>query len=266
MRSGTSRAVAEVPIEDFNESTNILVYGFVGSGKTVLGGTAPNAVFVGCEPGVISAKRAGSTATVVRIQNDKDAWTWLEDAQSGKYAHRDWAIIDTVTTLQSKFMRGALDEMVARKPERDKDLPDRPEHQLSQNRLRRWVEQAVDLPMNCLFLAHAMRVEDLDGGGMFLPSIQGGADKGFVVANYVMALMNAVGYMGVRTIKKRGADPREVRRILWQPYHDADKDIVYQAKDHFNAFGKYTDDKTMPELIAMIDSTGKTPRRRTRNA
>jgi hypothetical protein len=191
---------------------------------------------------------------VVRIRKSEDAWTWLEDAQNGKYRHRDWAVIDTVTMLQNKMMRAALDTMVSKRPDRDRDLPDKGEHQKVQNELKRWVEQVVDLPMNTLFLAHAMQVEDQEGGGLFLPSIQGGADKGFIVANYVMALMNSIGYMSVRSVKNRQTkEVREVRRILWQPKHDPDKDVLYMAKDHFNALGRYTDDKSMPEILEMID-------------
>lgn len=250
------RAVAEIPLEDYNESINILIYGFPGCGKTVLAGTAPNATFLACEPGIRSARRAGSKAGMVKISNAADAWSWLEDAQNGKYAHRDWLLVDTATTLQRKFMRSALDEMVARRPDRDRDLPDRPEHQLSQNRLKRWVEQVIDLPQNVILLAHCMRVEDLEGGVMMMPTIEGGADKGYAVANYVMALMTSVGYMGIKTFK----DGRETRRILWQPTHDPAKDITYMAKDHLNAFGRYTDDVTVPDLIARIE----TPKRRTR--
>jgi AAA domain len=242
------RAVAEVPLEDFNESWSTLIYGYPGVGKTVLASTAPNAVFVACEPGVRSAQRAGSRAGMCRINNDSDAWQWLEDAQNNKYAHRDFVIIDTITMLQRKFMRGALEEMVAKRPDRDRDLPDRPEHQLSQNRLKRWVEQVVDLPHNVIFLAHCMRVEDSEGGAMTLPTIEGGADKGFVLANYVMALMSSVGYMGVKTFK----DGSEVRRIVWQPTHDPNKDILYTAKDQLAAFGRFTDNTTIPDLLAMI--------------
>lgn len=255
------RAVLEVPLEEFNESLNLMLYAFPGMGKTVLAGFAPNAVFVASEPGVRAARRAGSTATVCRIQRSVDAWTWLRDAQNGKYDHREWVIIDTITMLQNKIMRTTLDEAHRRKPERDLDLPDRPEHQKVQNELKRWVEQVVDLPINKIWLAHAMRVEDEDGGAMMLPSIQGGADKGYVIANYVMALMSAVGYLQVVSLKDRG----QVRRIRWQPYHDARKDILIQAKDQLNAFGKFTDDKTMPELISMIDAPAKQQRRKPAN-
>lgn len=264
--STKARAIAEVPLEDFNESKNIMVYGFTGCGKTVLGGTAPNAVILGTEPGVIAAKRAGSKAGLVRITSSRDAWTWLEDAQNGKYSHRDWAIVDTVSMLQHRILRNTMKELVAVKPTRDIDLPDRAEHQKMQNELKRWVEQVVDLPINTLFLAHAMRVEDIDGGGMMIPHIEGGASKGYTISNYVSALMNAVGYMGVRTIKRRGEDPREVRRILWQPYHDADKDIMYQAKDQFAAFGRYTDDIDMPGLLAKLEQpTARRTRARASN-
>jgi AAA domain len=252
------RAVAEVPLEDFHFSINMMLFGYPGAGKTVLAGTAPNAVILGTEPGVISAKRAGSTASLVRIGDSTDAWTWLEDAQNGKYAHRDWVILDTITMLQNKFMKSTLQDMVKRRPDRDVDLPDKPEHQKMQNELKRWYEQFIDLPMNTLTLAHAMRVEDQDGGVIVMPTIEGGAAKGYTIANYAMALVNAVGYIGVRTVKT-GETTKEVRRILWRPTHDPVKDILYMAKDHFAVFGRRTDDVTMPELLDMI---GTGPKRR----
>ena len=251
-----ARAIAEVPLEDFNESMNWMVHAWPGQGKTRWAISAPNCVLVSAEPGAISAKRhirelGRSDVGLVKIGDWSDALAFRDALEDGKFDHRDWAIIDTVSTIQQKNQNEVLDKAVAENPRRDPDIPAIQDYQKQQNSLKRWVERIVDYPINVIWLAHTMRVEDRDGGAMFLPTILGGQDKGFPIANYVMGLMNAVGYMEMR--QRKGENGKEmVRRILWQPYHDVDKDVRYVAKDHFGALGKWTDDIDFPGHLAMV--------------
>jgi len=175
--------------------------------------------------------------------------------ERGRFDHRTWLIIDTISSLQNKNQNSVLDKAVADNPKRDPDIPATQDYQKQQNSLKRLVEYIVDYPINTIWLAHTLRIEDQDGGAMFIPTILGGADKGYPVANYVMGLMNAVGYMEMRgktvtegEVKKRTM----VRRILWQPYHDEEKDTRYVAKDHFGAFGRFTDDLDFAGHMALI--------------
>ena len=251
-----ARAIAEVPLEDFNESINILVHAWPGQGKTRWAVGAPNCVLASSEPGAVSAKRhiralGRKDVGLVKLNSWSDALSFRDALEDGGFSHRDWAIIDTVSTLQQKNQNEVLDRAVADNPKRDPDIPAIQDHQKQQNSLKRWVERVVDHPINTIWLAHTMRVEDRDGGAMMLPTILGGPDKGFPIANYVMGLMNCVGYMEMRQIKD-GDGKRMVRRILWQPYHDVDKDIRYVAKDHFAALGRWTDDLDFPAHLAMI--------------
>jgi hypothetical protein len=123
----------------------------------------------------------------------------------------------------------------------------------------------IDYPdLNTVWLAHTMDVEDKDGGRMLMPSIQGGQDKGWKVANYIMSLMNAVGYMEMRPVVEKDENGKKlgmkmVRRILWQPYTDPDKDLRYIAKDHFDAFGRYTDDLDFEGHMALIEADNEQP-------
>jgi hypothetical protein len=251
------RAIAEVPLEDFNESINILVHAWPGQGKTRWSITAPNCVLVSAEPGAISAqrhaRRLGIAPGLVKIGDWDDALGFRDALEDGNFSHRDWAIIDTISTIQQKNMNQQVDAAVADNPKRDPDIPARQDYQKQQNSLKRWVERIVDHPINTIWLAHTMRVEDLDGGGMIMPTILGGQDKGFPIANYVMGLMNAVGYMEMRQTKGADGNKEMVRRILWQPYHDVDKDIRYIAKDHFDVFGRFTDNLTFAEHLALIN-------------
>lgn len=249
-----SRAVLGVPLEEFTTSKNIMLYGGIGAGKTVLAGQAPNALFLATENGVHAARRQGSTAQAHWIKTWDEAWAFLLAAEAGEVDRFQWLIIDTLSTLENRIMRTVLDEMYARSPRRDPDLPDRAEHQLRQNRLKKFVERMVDLPTNTIWLCHEMRVEDENGDVLVMPSISGGADKGYPIANYIMGLMDAVGYMRLVTDKKK----EEHRRILWRPFTDSEG-RTYRAKDQFDAFGAWTDDWTWPQIIEAIGEETEAP-------
>jgi hypothetical protein len=235
-------------MEDFNSSHNIMIYGYTGAGKTTLAGSAPNAVFFNCEPGIIAAKRSGSTASLVQMSTWQKAEAARTAAQDGQYANRDWIIVDTVTTMQQKAFRYWTEKQHGINPKYDEDIPDLQGHQKVQFLTKRWVSDMVDLPQNVLFLCHAMPTENEDGSTVMMPSIDGQAKKGFAVSQYCMGLMNAVGYMGVKETPKGD----QIRRIIWQHTEDKNKDILYIAKDQYSALGRYTDDVTMPDLLAMI--------------
>jgi hypothetical protein len=265
--------MAGVDLEEFVVPHNIMVFGPIGVGKTIFGAGAPNNLIWNCEPGIASAKRMGLHPKAEWIRSWSDAWEMMEEAESGNTGGHDWFTIDTLSTLENLDMRQVLEEMVERNPRRDPDLPDRAEHQLRQNRLKRFVERMTDIPVNKLWLCHEMRVEDDNGETLVLPSISGGADKGYPVANYIMSLMNAVGYMNVADIReneevpeeeettprkgkaKLRAPTRRVRRIVWEPL--TANGVTYRVKEHFGGvLGRWTDDLSMPDIIDLIGPTG----------
>lgn len=253
-----ARATLEVPLEDFQESKNIMIHSWPGQGKTIWGTGIENSTLIASEPGALSAKRFGRKVGLVRVHEWETALKVLRAVEAGEFSHREWLVIDTASTLQQKLQNSVLDKAVAENPRRDPDIPAIQDYQKQQNAFKRWVERMVDAPIDILWLCHTMRIEDRDGGVMYMPAITGGADKGYPISNYVMSLMNAVGYMEMRQVSKT-VEGREkpvksmVRRILWQPYHDVDKDARYTAKDHFDAFGRFTDDLDFPGHLAMID-------------
>jgi hypothetical protein len=249
------RASLGVPLEELTTSKNIMVYGPPGGGKTCLAGTAPNGLFLATENGVQAARRQGSKSKAHWTKTWDEAWSFLLAAETGSAEEYSWITIDTLSTLENRIMRTVLDEMFARSPRRDPDLPDRAEHQLRQNRLKKFVERMIDLPINTIWLCHEMRVEDENGDMLVMPSISGGADKGYPVANYIMGLMDAVGYMRPVVDKKT---KEEHRRIIWQPFTDSD-DRTYRAKDQFDAFGAWTDDWTWSQITAAIGEEDPTP-------
>jgi len=245
-----NRALAGVPLEDFNASTNIMLYGLPGSGKTSLAGTAPRALFWGCEPGVKAAKRRGSKAHMIKITSWDQAWGLLLTAESGDTGGHEWYIIDTISSFENIVMRSDLDKGYAENPaKRSEYIPGIDQHQLRQNQLKRFVERMVDIPVNTLWLAHEQRPENDDGDIMLLPSISGGADKGYPVCNYIMGLMDCVGYVVWTEV-----EGERIQRIIWQhtTFTKNKLTTIITAKDQFDVFGPFTDNYLMPDIIAAI--------------
>lgn len=235
------------------EFYNIMIHGDSGCGKTVLAGSAPGRkLFLAGEPGYISAARLGAQGKGRLIPDTATATaaaSWLENGNARRF---DWLVVDGCSTMQNKFLLGYTAEAFDKNPasRAHRNLPDRPDYLNAQNFMKSWIGRLIDLPINVLFTTHSMRPEGDDGEQLVYPFFQG---KGYEVSNYISGLMHCVGYMAPRVVKK-GGSVQQVRRILWQHYRDPKSETTYFAKDQLDALGRYTDDATLPDLIAMIEA------------
>lgn len=235
-------------LSDFNPSMNIMIYGPSGHGKTVLAGGAPNSVFLSTEGGVVSAKRAGSTARLIRAPDWEHALSgvrWADD----NLGSDDWLIVDSHTKMQILYIRWLLRMKNEENSARDLDIPAIQDHQKWQNAFMRWTDHILSAEYNSIFICTTMIKEDEEGEKMVLPAITG---KDYTISNYISSQMDVGLYYA---ISERASTPdMVVRRALAQPYPP------FWAKDRYDALGRFVDVEdgyhgTMEDIIGMIQDS-----------
>lgn len=275
-RRGVATDVNVITVDDFVsairdldgdcETKNFLLYGDSGCGKTVVAGSCPNSLILACEPGYISAARVSLGRPVGRrkireIPNSATLLTGLDWLEAGGYKEYEWIILEGATTLETKVRLGYTAEAFDLNPasRAHRNLPDKPDYFNTQNFIRSAIARLIDLPVNTLTTAHAMRFDDDSGDRLVVPSFQ---QRDGALSNYVSGLMHAVGFMRKRWVDENGIavtddnkrkPHHEVRRALWQQTADPNTGTIYFAKDQFNAFGRYLDDINMQDLLDLIE-------------
>lgn len=252
-----------VRLEDASESINGLIYGDSNVGKTWLAGTCPGKTFwLVCEPGYKSAARNGAKGYGRRIADTATALAaieWLEsDGKNRKprYESLDWIVLDGLSTMQDRFRLGYAAEAFDINPAKrqHRNLPDKPDYFNTQNFLKAWIPQLVDMPVNLLITAHAYRTDLTDNGELLVfPGVQGKVTE---TANAISGLMDFTGYFErTRITNNRTGNSKEIRRLWFSsPVRKSRKDdeVRYIAGDKFNALGPYIDNPTMPAILEKI--------------
>lgn len=245
-----------------SESINLLIYGDSNVGKTWLAGTCPGRTYwLVCEPGYKSAARNGATGYGRRIADTATALAaidWLNAPgknRKPRYSVLDWIVLDGLSTMQDRFRLGYAAEAFDINPEKrqHRNLPDRPDYFNTQNFLKSWIPQLVDMPCNFLITAHAYRTDKTEDGELLVfPGIQGKVTE---TANAISGLMDATGYFSSRRMKIRGKEESRVIRRLWfdQPDETWGGPSRYVVGDKFNCLGPYVDFPTIPKLLERID-------------
>lgn len=235
-----------------SESFNFLIYGDPGVGKTVFSGSCSNSLILACEPGYVSAARTptGVPVTNRKIRRVRDTATalaaidWLE---AGNYRKFDWVIAEGLSTFENRVRLGYAAEAYDANPQKrvHRNLPDKPDYHNTQNFMKGWLARLIDLPVNLLVTAHAMRMEDDDGNRIVLPAFQ---KKEGELSNFICGLMHVVGYMK----KTRNKSKEEVRRLYLRERIDKSTGTRYVAKDNLNALPAFVDNADMPALLGYI--------------
>jgi hypothetical protein len=243
---------AILSLESYDESINMLIVAESGWGKTVLAGTADQrntdggkALFLATETGTISAARQGSTADLWPIRH----WGALAEAYryfryGGGCDVYDWVLLDSITEMQKLSMDAALRKAVNENAGRDPDVPAIQDYMKVQQQTLNFLRRFNELPINCLYTALPLRLDDEEGHPYFLPALDG---KQGGIAQQAMGYMHVVGHGVKRMIKLEDGKQAPVRRVFFQSVGP------YKAKDRYGALGRWLDNPTMPQVEELLN-------------
>jgi hypothetical protein len=268
-RSRVTTERTEVTISDFakemkrledegSESLNFLFYGDSNAGKTVLAGTAPGKVLwlVG-ENGHKSARARGARGLVRQVGNTATALAAIDYLYDNeRYKRLDWIVLDGLSTMQDRFRLGYTQEAFDLRPgsRAHRNLPDKPDYFNTQNFLKAWIPQLVDMPVNLIITAHAARTDKTENGELLVfPNIQGKVSE---VSNSISGLMDVTAFYQKRRLRIRGQEQSKLVRRLWfdppEP-RKGEEEISYVVGDKLGCLGAYMDSPTMPRILEKIN-------------
>lgn len=266
-----ARPTAITKLSDRKSYFNWLIYGESGAGKTVLGGSAPRALFLTFEAeGTESAKVHGSEAEEMVIDERADMLEMYRYFDQGTGCDDyDWVIVDSISELEECYWRDQLAEMKALKgPKRSLYKPSLDDYPIVWNKVKAEVDRWNRLPVNVLYTAQVLPHTDYDEDGeeftTLLPLL--GSLKNGVLARKVCGMVSLVGYLDTKRRKDEDSKVEEWRRLT------VSKRNGITAKNRYG-WGPYVDEPTIPALVTAAESslagkpttgrTGTTRRRRT---
>jgi hypothetical protein len=233
---------------DFDESTNICLYGPSGDGKTILAGGAPRSLFLTTERGLSSAKRSGSKSRVMRAYDWEHVVAGMNKADK-VLGEDEWLIVDSGTKMQGLYMRWILRMENRANSSRSIDVPQIQDHQQYQIGFKRFVDHIIDAPYNSIFVFGEQEIPGDDDELQHVPHIEGG--RTFQVCRYIIGQFD----VGIRySVSKKLSEPgHKVRIALTQTAGE------YWAKDRYMALGDYqlVEDRefdAMARFIEMIEA------------
>jgi hypothetical protein len=244
---------AIVSLEAWTESINMMIVADSGWGKTVLAGTAdqrkkdgPKAIFLATELGTISAARHGSTADVWPIHRWGDLLKAYRFFRNGGGCEiYDWALLDSITEMQKLSMDNALATgVLENRKSADPDVPQIQDHLKVQQQTLNMLRRFNELPINCLYTALPLRLDDANGNPYYLPALDG---KQGGIAQQAMGYMHVVGHGVKRVVKDKEEKPHTIRRIYFQSTGP------YRAKDRYGVLGNSKDNIGIPAIEEAIN-------------
>ena len=241
-----------------------LVHGESDTGKTVLAGTAPKALFLTTDiEGTESAKALGSTADEIQINTFTEyveAVGWI--AYGGGAQEYEWIHTDTITELEELCWQEQLVSNDVRRA--SKYQPNKADYPLVWAKVKEQLSILGRSPVNTLFIAHTMRIDrETDDGEdtvtLAMPAL--GSRKRGDLSSAICAQHGVVGYMRKASVEEDG---EPVRQLLTQ------SSARWIARDRTTKLGAGMVDPTIPKLLAKIaggssTTTTRAARRRRAN-
>lgn len=237
-----------------------MVYGESDTGKTVLGGTAPNALFLTTDiEGTESARALGSTAQELVVPDFATYCEYVDWLVRGKGCEEfEWVITDTITELEEMAWDG---QMVSDDLKRASQYqPNKGDFPMVWKKTKEQLMLLGRAPVNVLFIAHTMRIdrETEDGEDtvtLAMPAL--GSRKRGDLSAAVCAQLGMVGYM--RKVTEEGG--KTTRHLLTA------SSSRWVARDRSTKLGNGMAEPTVPKLLAKMNGgTSVAPRAARRRA
>lgn len=233
------------------------VYGEVDAGKTVLLGSAPNALILSTDvEGTESAKALGSTADQLPINTFTefvDAVDWLVLGKG--FANYEWIGVDTIDELENLCW---IEQLVSEDLKRaSKYQPNKGDYPVVWAKVREQLGRLGRSPVNTLFTTHPMRIdrETEDGEDtvtLAMPAI--GSRKRGDESTRLMSQLGMVGYL--RVVTEEGG--KSTRQLMTQSSNR------WLARDRSTRLGIGMVEPTVPKLLAKMTGEAARPRTATR--
>lgn len=251
-----AKNIAGLPITTVGEGPDklkILIYAPPGMGKTWLAGSAEDVpemrpmLYIDVEGGTETLRELHPEIQVVRVKTRYDkgmrvvssAWKQLiglyESLKKGDGEYRT-VVVDNITEAYQLSLADVMADLIAEKPDRDIDVPDRREWGKASSQMRRWIRHMRDLDCNVIFTAHSVAIENDSGQAIsYAPSFPG------KLKNEVAGYVDMVLYLYTKQ-EKEGDKTVLHRKLQTQP---AGK---FVAKDRSNKLPMIMTDPTMSDI------------------
>jgi hypothetical protein len=251
--------VPMAPLRSVRQTTNTLIYGRPGSGKTHLAATAQKSkimspmMYISAEAGASTLRQVDQSIMILPDPDVAGSVTWeqllaiYDELDRQCYNTKDGCdfrtvTIDTGTELQKINMNWVMDQTLAAHPDRDPDVPALHDWGKSTNSMRGIIRKFRDLPVNFIFICHEQ--EDRDNKGLLWkkPDLPG------KLANQAAAFFDQVMYLYTKQVT--GGDETkstDIKRILMTGALEG-----FVTKDRSGNLPLLMVDPTMDKLFQLI--------------
>lgn len=184
-------------LEDRKATSNILIYGDAGVGKTTFAATAPRPIlWLEAEGGThsIADKKSIDIAKVATLKDYREGLRYLQSPSGKQYKT---VVIDSISEAQAGILGEIMHEVAANDPGRDEFAPLFSEWGKVTNVMRAILRAYRDLEINVIFTALTREdKDDLTGRVKVGPRLTP------AVSDDAQAFMDAVIYLAATTPKK----------------------------------------------------------------
>lgn len=183
-------------------TSNMLIYGESGAGKTLLAGSADEipemrkVLVVDIEGGTLTLKNTYPNVDSVRVKTWDEMQQVYDALYLGKHDYQT-VIVDSLTEAQRMSMDQIMRKLVEENSDRDPDVAGMREWNINIEQTRKFVRGFRDLPVNTIFTALVQTEQDKrTGGTKRKPSLSG------KVKDEVAGFLDIVVYLYTKEIEQ----------------------------------------------------------------